>query len=50
MIFGEKKTSHQFDDHEFDLVENLSDFDDHLVENNKFPMGETRPFLLITKE
>ena len=36
--------------HEFILVKNLSDFDDHLMEHSIPPIDEVLPFLLLTKE
>ena len=49
MGFGER-TSCQYTNRKFNLVENLSDFDDHLIEHIKFPTDEACPFLLTTKE
>ena len=48
--FWGDKPSYQFSGHELNLVEHLSDFDDHHMEYNKFPMGEAHPFILTTKE
>ena len=43
-------TSHKLTDHEFNLIKHPTSFEDHLMENDLLPTGESFPFVLTTKK